>query len=323
MKNPAPAVGVVIPTIGDRPELKRLLLSILDQTRRVETICIVVDSEDTSLVDRIVGELDDALAATTVTVISTGAKRAAGEYLADTGYGFTVNRGLEMLNSEFVAFLDDDDEIRPGHFAQLEAAIDPAEGVGVAYARVDMVLSDGRRHPFPRGDMPSGEISTGVLIDSHPVLLPATLIHRSVLERVASLDETFDRLADTDMVVRLGLATRFAAAEEPTYVYYRVSRKTVIQKRQLHETSRLLAKHEGSLTRSERMRFWDTQARNSLRIDESELARDAAQRVISALWANPPAFLVGWYLALRGRETTAPIKWLARRLEALTSRRSH
>jgi glycosyltransferase involved in cell wall biosynthesis len=305
-------LGVVIPTIGERPELKRLLLTVLDQTRPVQAIRIVVDAHDTTLVDSIVEELSDRLLSTDLLVTSTGAQRGEGEYLVETGYGYAVNRGLETLHTDLVAFLDDDDEIRPAHFAQLEAALDPEHGV--AYSQVEIVNPEGERRLFPEGDMPQGKIRTGVLIDRHPVLLPATLISRSVLDEVVGLDQTLDRLADTDMIVRLGLATDFAPVDEPTYVYYRISRKSVVNERVIIETVQMLKKHQKHMGRKERLLFWDTQARQALRAGFPEVGREAAEQVVAAIWPHPPAFLVGLYVAIRRQQTPEPLKRLARRI---------
>jgi glycosyltransferase involved in cell wall biosynthesis len=307
-------LGVVIATVGQRPELKRMLQSILSQTRRVQAIRIVVDAKDTSLVEGIVADLSGGLAGIDLQVTSTGAERGAGEYLVETGYGFAVNRGLERLDTDLVAFLDDDDQIRPTHFEQLEGALDPGTGRGAAYSRVEIRSPNGDRHLFPDGHMPVGKIRPAVLIDRHPVLLPATLIDRSVIEIVESLDQSLDRLADTDMIVRLGLATEFAAVDEPTYIYNRISRKAVVNERVIVETVQMLKKHQKHMSRKERLLFWDTQARQALRAGFPAVGRDAAEQFVAALWPHPPAFLVNMYVAIRSRQTPEFLKRSARRL---------
>lgn len=309
-----PTLGVVIATVGQRVDLKRMLQSITAQTRPVQAIRIVVDAKDTRLVDGIVDDMTGELTGIDLSVTSTGAERGEGEYLVETGYGYAVNRGLELLDTDLVAFLDDDDEITPNHFANLEAALDPAGGLGVAYSRVEIVSPEGERKLFPEGVMPAGTIRTGVLIDRHPVLLPATLIHRSVLDVVECLDQSLDRLADTEMIVRLGLATGFAPVDEPTYVYYRISRKAVVNERVIIETVQMLKKHQGQMSRKERLLFWDTQARQALRAGFPEVGREAAEQFVAALWPRPPRFLVDLYVAIRRRQTPQPLKRLARRI---------
>jgi len=311
MTTQIPTLGVIVPTIGDRPELKRLLLSVLSQSRPVQAICVVVDARETTLVDGILEEIRDQLGSTHMEVISTGADRSEGAYLVETGYGFAVNRGLETLDTELVAFLDDDDEIRPSHFAQLEAALDPAAGKGAAYCRVLVVSRDGKTRLFQQGNLPQGKIRAAVLIGSHPVLLPATLIHRSVLDEVVGLDETLDRKADTDMVVRLGHATEFVGVDDPTYVYHRTSHGSVVHDRALTEMTQLLRKHQDLMNNRERWIAWDALARSSLRSDLPEVAREAAKQAIAVFWSNPPGFVVSLYLWVRGLRTPQFVKRLA------------
>ncbi len=301
-------------TVGQRPELKQMLTSVLAQTRPVQSIRIVVDATDTRLVDGIVSDLAEPLSTTDLEVISTGAERAEGEYLVETGYGFAVNRGLERLDTDLVAFLDDDDEILPTHFEQLEAALDPASGRGAAYSRVEIRSPKGDSHLFPDGPMPSGKIRPAVLIDRHPVLLPATLIDRSVIDVVESLDQSLDRLADTDMIVRLGLATEFAAVDDPTYIYNRISRKAVVNERVIVETVQMLKKHQIHMSRRERLLFWDTQARQALRAGFSDVGRDAAEQFVDVIWSHAPGFLVDLYVAVRRRESPEFLRRLGRRL---------
>ncbi len=314
-----PTLGVVIPTIGQRLELKRMLESVLEQTRPVHAIRVVVDAADTSLVEGIVSQLSGQLGATDIEVLSTGANREEGAYLVETGYGYAVNRGLERLETDLVAFLDDDDEIRPTHFAGLEAALDPTAGRGVAYARVLIRPTSGKERLFPEGEMPEGKIGIELLIDPQAVLLPATLIHRTVLEKTGPLDQTLDRLADTDMLVRLGLATLIAAVDDPTYVYYRISRRDVVSERVLTERSRLLHKHHNHLSWRQRVMFWDVQARSTLRSGMEELGREAGHEVVSAFWPNPPRLLVDWYVAIRRRQTPKFVTSAAKRFNRLFS----
>ncbi len=316
-----PRLGVIIPTVGERIELKRMLESVLDQTRKVQVIRVVVDADDTTLVDSIVADLGERLSAVDLEVISTGAKREEGVYLVETGYGYAVNRGLERLDTDLIAFLDDDDELRPSHFAGLEAALDPASGRGVAYARVLIRPTSGRERLFPEGPMPDGKIGIEMLIDPQAVLLPATLIHRSVLDRTGPLDQELDRLADTDMLVRLGLASEIAAVDDPTYVYYRISRRDVVSERVLSERSRLYHKHRKHLIWRRRVMLWDVQARSALRSGLDDLGQEAAEQVVSQFWPNPPRFLVTWYAAIRRRQTPEIVTRIAKKFNSLFSRK--
>ncbi|MGB8361578.1 MAG: glycosyltransferase family A protein, partial [Acidimicrobiia bacterium] len=137
-------LGVVVPTIGDRPELRRLLLSVASQHRRPEAVCVVVDSQDTALVVEILDDIRREMEPIEVSMVNTGVERAEGEYLVETGYGYAVNLGLSNLDTDLVSFLDDDDEILANHYSNLEKALDADSGIGLAYSRVEVVSVDGR-----------------------------------------------------------------------------------------------------------------------------------------------------------------------------------
>jgi hypothetical protein len=225
-----------------------------------------------------------------------------------------MHLGSAKLDTDLVAFLDDDDEILPQHYEHLIEALDPGAGVGVAYSRVVVVTAAGGRKLHPGGDLPVGKLSASLIIDRQPALLPASLIHRSVLDMVENVDESFDRLADTEMLVRLGAVTRFAAVDDPTYIYYRVDKKALINERVLTETARLLRKHEGLLRKRERILFWDTQARQALRAGFDDLGRDAAGQVLGAMLPVVPELFVNWYVGLRRRQTPEYLKRVAAKM---------
>lgn len=90
-------VAVVIPTIPGREErLQKAVESVMHQTR---------------VPDQIVVQLD-----------------ADGQ-----GAAVTRNRGLEKVTSDYVAWLDDDDELLPNHIERLAKVLDKHPGIGLVY----------------------------------------------------------------------------------------------------------------------------------------------------------------------------------------------
>lgn len=308
MTDSAKTLGVVIPTIGDRPELRRLLLSVARQDRRPEAVCVVVDSKDTAMTYEIVDGILHELEPMEVSVVSTGVDRATGEYLVETGYGYAVNLGLSNLDTDLVSFLDDDDEILHNHYSNLEAALGADDSIGLAYSRVEVVSVDGRRRHFQSGELPSGHFSAYALMGAHPVLLPATLIRRSLIDDLGHMDETLDRKADTDMLVRLGGATDFAAVDEATYVYYRNPHGSDVHDKALEEMYLLIGKHLGEMSRREQWLSWDSLTRSSLKAGLPDLAREAAYEAIRT-WVSPtPGWLISLYVRVRSLDVPPSIR---------------
>jgi glycosyltransferase involved in cell wall biosynthesis len=308
MADRAQTLGVVVPTIGDRPELRRLLLSVAGQTRRPDSVCVVVDSRDTAMSTEIVDGIRQEMEPIEVSVVSTGVDRGTGDYLVETGYGCAVNVGLSNLDTDLVSFLDDDDEILPDHYSNLEAALDAHHDIGLAYSRVEVVSVDGRRRHFQSGELPGGRFSAYTLMGAHPVLLPATLIRRSLIDRIGHMDETLDRKADTDMLVRLGGATEFAAVDEPTYVYYRNPHGSDVHDRALEEMYLLIGKHRDHMSRREQWLSWDSLTRSALKTGLTDLARNSARQAIATWVSTAPGWLVSLYVRVRSLDVPHSIR---------------
>lgn len=320
VREPGPprSVGVVVPTIGDRPDIGRLLESVANQTLRPEQLRVVVDAQDSSYVEQILAQLQEKLAGIDVQILRTGASRRPGSYLAETGYGVAVNVGLRSLATDLVAFLDDDDEIAPTHFELLSRALDPARGVRAAYSRVMVVSPSGARRPYQEGPLQTGSFSPYTLIGPHPILLPAVLVERTLLDEIGWMDETFDRKADTDMLVRIGLGTKYGAVEEATYIYYRQPHGAEVKDRAQAEMARLIEKHQARMSRFQRWLLWDALTRSSLETEQMELARAAAREAIRALLPLSPDWLVGAYVRVRGSSLPRRLARLIRRRQTVT-----
>lgn len=103
------SISVVIPTIPPRRELlRRALTSVLNQQLAPSAIHVVTDTEK-------------------------------------TGAAATRQRGLDAVDTEWVAFLDDDDELKPRHLQALHELVTQREA-DFAFSWFDVV---GGRDPFP------------------------------------------------------------------------------------------------------------------------------------------------------------------------------
>ena len=296
-------LGVIVPTIGDRPEIRRLLESVANQDLRPQQLCIVVDADDSSFVDSVVAELKGLLEGIDVSVVVTGARRQAGDYLAETGYGVAVNRGLEVVKADLVSLLDDDDEILPSHFSNLIRALDDAPHARAAYCRVTVVSVDGSKRSFQKGPLPQGWVDPFTVMSAHPVLLPTVVAERSLFEGLGGMDESFDRKADTDMLVRIAKATPLASVDDATYLYYRYPHGSEVRARAHEETAELIEKHQTGLSRRQRFILWDALARAAVDAGHNEVAERAAGEALRSAvgtWAIPLAVP---YRRLRGSKT--------------------
>ena len=142
---------------------------------------------------------------------SAAIARALGaEVITNTGApgpGSARNRGIEIADTELVAFLDADDVWRPDHLASLVPLLD--HGVAVAFSDADR--SDGsvppQRQHLPL-DVPLDILPT-LLLES-PLPQSGSLVRLDALRDVGGYDEQF-RLAE-DYELWLRIASRYRMA---------------------------------------------------------------------------------------------------------------
>lgn len=181
---------VVIPTY-DRPTLvARAIESVLNQTFR-EFECIVVDDHSPeSDTEAYVTSLDSDK----VTYVRHEENR---------GLSAARNTGIERADSEFVAFLDDDDEWLP---VKLERQVDLFDALsddfGLVYCWMDYVTEGGRVKRRYRPTL-SGRILPYVL-DGQRIGSGSTLLVRtSIARELGGFDESLSRGIDGDFIRRV------------------------------------------------------------------------------------------------------------------------
>lgn len=110
-----------------------------------------------------------------------------------------ANRLLEKVNSEYFAFVDDDDEWLPDHLSDLVVRLNASSAVGVAYSQAAIVDEQGKQfgvlgHPFH-----ALELSLQSPMAFHSALFRTEHVTMSR----AKFDETLARLEDTDFLLAL------------------------------------------------------------------------------------------------------------------------
>jgi len=124
-----------------------------------------------------------------------------------------ANLCLDSARGEWLNFLDDDDELLPGHVATLLAA-PRARNVRLLYSTARVHDADGALVGL------SGKAGTHIQLYNQNRCQPvAALFHRSLIEEGARFDPAFDVLEDQDFFVNCATRTPFQWVRATTCIW--------------------------------------------------------------------------------------------------------
>ena len=185
-----PLVSVVIPTRDRRGHLERALRSSLAQ-RGVDVRVIVVDeaSEDDTLAW--LAGVDDP-------------RLHVVRHARSKGVATARNAGLEIVETPWVAFLDDDDLWAPD---KLASQIDAAVRAGVAWSCVGACVIDEAQEAryFQRPPRPEDCVDRLLLSNVVPGGGSGVVVRTETIRRIGGFDPNLGTLADWDMWIRLAI----------------------------------------------------------------------------------------------------------------------
>jgi glycosyltransferase involved in cell wall biosynthesis len=198
-----PLVSVVIPSSRGGPYLREAVATVLAQTFTAFELIVVADGCDDPLED--LERVDPRLRILR--------QRNRGESVAR-------NVGVRAARTDLVAFVDDDDRMLPGRLAAQFAAMDHDPEVGLCHTQFRFI----DEHGAIGASGYSRDVQyLDLLRKDVRVLMPTTMIRKSVLEEVGTFDSTLRTGQDLEVIYRIARDSRLHFVPEALTEYRRHS----------------------------------------------------------------------------------------------------
>lgn len=170
-------VDVLVATRNRPDDLRRMLATVTSQTHEDFTLLVLDQSDD-------VGPNREAVA-------DLGDERIVHVSQPDRGKSKALNDGLRRTDSAFVAFTDDDCELRSDWLEKGVSALRENEGTGMLFGTLTPFPHDETTHFVPAIDFAARRTLVGPLMRSHGLVGMGAnmMIRRSALETVGMFDE--------------------------------------------------------------------------------------------------------------------------------------
>jgi tetratricopeptide (TPR) repeat protein len=131
-----------------------------------------------------------------------------------------ANAGLDAASSEWIGFLDDDDELLPNHLATLvPAALEAHTRLGKD-GRLTYALSQGVDAAGVNTDVYGRSFTRVKFWESTILTIMSALFHRSLLADGCRVDETLSLHEDWDFWLQCAQRTRFQYIEKTTSLWH-------------------------------------------------------------------------------------------------------
>lgn len=228
-------ISVILPTYNREKLLMRAVNSVLKQTYADLELIVVDDASTDGTAELMAGVTDPR-------VRYVCQERNQGACAAR-------NRGVMLAKGEYIAFQDSDDDWAVD---KLEKQLDYLNKTGAdivfcAFRR----YSDGKEDVFPPASLPEGPVSYRQLLLEN-LISTQTILGRKACFVQYPFDETFPRMQDWELVLRLSQSCRILYMKEPLSSVY-VQADSISRKPEagLQALEKLLEKHRGELRRND------------------------------------------------------------------------
>jgi glycosyltransferase involved in cell wall biosynthesis len=141
----------------------------------------------------------------------------------DHGQSHAINKGFRQATGDILAWLNSDDVYQPGALYAAAATFQQHPQAGLVYGRVAKCDQDSR--PLGSGWGQTFDLA-GIFRGANPVAQPSAFFRRAPFDHVGELDESLHFVMDTELWMRLGLASEVVFVDEilAKFRYYPLSK---------------------------------------------------------------------------------------------------
>ena len=200
-------ISVVIPTHNRKSTIKRAIDSVTSQTLKDIEIIVVSDGSTDGTNELVQG------------LSSTDNRIKLISYPHAKGGNYARNTGAKLAVSDYIAFLDDDDEWLPEKLEKQLSVFSTKQDVGLVYTGITVIYeNDGYKYTT----LPEhyGDLGKEILFHNCISTTSSVMLKKSVLEEVGFFDTNLSALQDYDLWIRCCQLTKVGCVEESLVNYY-------------------------------------------------------------------------------------------------------
>lgn len=198
-----PKVTVIIPTYNRRDYVIKTIDSVLTQTYTDFEVIIIDDGSADGTGEALSAQYGD---------------RIQYVWQENQGESMARNRGIDMAQSTYIAFLDSDDLWLPEKLAKQVPVLDCQPSAGMVFCQSWIIDASGQRigeRPFG-SDLKLSDLSFEEMSFGNRISGPSTtLIRRTALDKIDGFDTQIHFGEDWDLWLRMALHYQFAFIPEP------------------------------------------------------------------------------------------------------------
>ena len=201
-----PTISVVIPTYNRATTIVACIKSVLAQSYTINEILIIDDCSTDDTIDRLKKFKEKLILLNTNT--HSGAQVAR-------------NIGIKAATSEWITFLDSDDEWLPNKLEKQIAALKIANYNPMTVVHGDCYIKnkDSDKTKYWKLHKIDGINVYKQLLAKSGTFFPAILTSKIALKRINFLDENIPSYHEWDTAIRLAKFCRFIHIQEPLFIY--------------------------------------------------------------------------------------------------------